>query len=57
MAGSEEHPARRAAGRGVQREVLDSQVTLTHAGFNLVAALAGYRSAAAMWLKTTGHAR
>lgn len=42
------------AGRGVQVEVLDAQVSLTRAHFNVVAALAEHRTALAMWLKATG---
>ncbi len=48
---------RYAAGRGIQLEVLDAQVTLTRARFNVVSALADYQSAAAMWLKAIGRAR
>ena len=48
---------RYAAGRSIQLEVLDAQVTLTRARFNVVAALADYQSAAAMWLKATGRVR
>jgi outer membrane protein len=45
------------AGRGIQLEILDSQVSLTRARFNAVAALADYNSALAMWLKATGRVR
>ena len=45
------------AGRGIQLEVLDAQVSLTRARFNAVAALADYNSALAMWLKATGRVR
>jgi outer membrane protein len=45
------------AGRGIQLEILDSQVSLTRARFNAVAALADYNSAFAMWLKATGRVR
>jgi outer membrane protein TolC len=48
---------RYAAGRGIQLEVLDAQVTLTRARFNVVSALADYESAGAMWLKAIGRAR
>lgn len=46
-----------AAGRGIQLEILDAQVSLTRARFNAVAALADYNSALAMWLKATGRVR
>ena len=46
-----------SAGRGIQLEMLDAQVSLTRAGFNAVAALADYNSALAMWLKATGRVR
>jgi outer membrane protein TolC len=42
------------AGRGIQLEILDAQVSLTRARFNAVAAVAEYKSALAMWLKATG---
>jgi outer membrane protein TolC len=45
------------AGRGIQLEILDAQVSLTRARFNAVAALADYNSALAMWLKATGRLR
>ncbi len=45
------------AGRGIQLEILDAQVSLTRARFNAVAALADYNSALAMWLKATGRVR
>jgi len=45
------------AGRGIQLEILDAQVSLTRARFNSVAALADYNSALAMWLKATGRVR
>src|SRR3990172_10902932 len=48
---------RYATGRGIQLEVLDAQVTLTRARFNVVSALADYESAAAMWLKAKGRVR
>jgi outer membrane protein TolC len=48
---------RYASGRGIQLEVLDAQVTLTRARFNVVSALADYEASAAMWLKATGRAR
>lgn len=48
---------RYAVGRGIQLEILDAQTTLTRARFNVVAALADYESAAAMWLKGTGRLR
>jgi outer membrane protein len=46
-----------AAGRGIQVEILDAQVSLTRARFNTVAALADYSSALAMWLRATGRVR
>ena len=46
-----------AAGRGIQLEILDAQVSLTRARFNAVAALADYNSALAMWLKATARVR
>jgi outer membrane protein TolC len=45
------------SGRGIQLEILDSQVTLTRARFNEVNALADYNSALAMWLRATGRTR
>jgi outer membrane protein TolC len=45
------------AGRGIQLEILDAQVSLARARFNSVAALADYNSALAMWLKATGRVR
>ena len=45
------------AGRGIQVEVLDAQVALTRARFNIVNALAEYHNALAMWLRATGRAR
>ena len=48
---------RYATGRGIQLEVLDAQVTLTRARFNVVSALADYQSAQAMWLKAVGRTR
>ncbi len=48
---------RYAAGRGIQLEILDAQTALTRARFNLVAALADYESAQAMWLKAVGRVR
>ena len=45
------------AGRVIQLEILDAQVSLTRARFNAVAALADYNSALAMWLKATGRVR
>ena len=42
------------SGRGIQVEVLDAQVALTRARFNIVNALAEYHSAQAMWLRATG---
>jgi outer membrane protein TolC len=45
------------AGRGVQLEILDAQVSLTRARFNAVSALAEYHTALAMWLKATGRVR
>jgi outer membrane protein len=46
-----------AAGRGIQLEILDAQVSLTRARFNAVSALAEYHAALAMWLKATGRIR
>ena len=45
------------SGRGIQVEVLDAQVALTRARFNIVNALAEYHSAQAMWLRATGRVR
>jgi outer membrane protein len=45
------------AGRGIQVEILDAQVALTRARFNVVNALAEYHNALAMWLRATGRAR
>jgi len=45
------------SGRGIQVEVLDAQVTLTRARFNVVNALADYHTALAMWLRATGRVR
>ena len=45
------------AGRGIQLEILDAQVTLTRARFNAVAALADYHAALAMWRRATGQIR
>ena len=45
------------AGRGIQLEVLDAQVTLTRARFNAVNALADYHSALAMWLRAVGRVK
>jgi outer membrane protein TolC len=45
------------AGRGIQLEILDAQVTLTRLRFSAVSALAEYHSALAMWLKATGRVR
>ena len=45
------------AGRGIQLEVLDAQVALTRARFNVVSALAEYRSAHALWLRAMGQIR
>jgi outer membrane protein TolC len=45
------------AGRGIQVEVLDAQVALTRARFNIVNALAEYHNALAMWLRVTGRTR
>jgi outer membrane protein len=46
-----------ASGRGLQVEILDAQVVLTRARFNVVNALADYQSAAALWLRATGRVR
>lgn len=46
-----------AAGRGIQLEILDAQVSLTRARFNAVSALAEYHTALAMWVKATGRVR
>jgi outer membrane protein TolC len=48
---------RYASGRGIQVEVLDAQTALTRARFNVVAALADYQTARAMWLQATGRVR
>lgn len=45
------------AGRGIQLELLDAQVTLTRARFNVVNALSDFQAAAAMWLRATGRVR
>lgn len=45
------------SGRGIQVEILDAQVALTRARFNVVNALADYHSALAMWLRATGRIR
>jgi outer membrane protein len=45
------------AGRGIQLEILDAQVSLARARFNAVAALADYNNALAMWLKAAGRVR
>jgi outer membrane protein TolC len=45
------------AGRGIQVEILDAQVSLSRARFNSVAALAEYQSALAMWFRATGRVR
>ena len=45
------------AGRGIQLEILDAQVSLTRARFNSVAALAEYHTQLAMWLRATGRTR
>ena len=45
------------SGRGIQVEILDAQASVTRARFNLVAALADYNAALAMWLKATGRVR
>ncbi|HYL79613.1 MAG TPA: TolC family protein [Candidatus Acidoferrum sp.] len=46
-----------ASGRGIQVELLDAQASVTRARFNVVAALADYNSALAMWFKSTGRTR
>ena len=43
-----------ASGRGIQVEILDAQASVTRARFNVVATLADYNSALAMWIKATG---
>jgi outer membrane protein TolC len=43
--------------RGIQLEILGARVTLTRARFNVVSALAQYRTALAMWLRATGRVR
>lgn len=48
---------RYTSGRGIQVEILDAQTALTRARFNVVAALADYQTAQAMWLKATGRVR
>jgi outer membrane protein TolC len=45
------------SGRGIQVEILDVQVALTRARFNVVDALAEYHNARAMWLRATGRTR
>lgn len=45
------------AGRGILVEVLDAQVAVTRARFNVVNALADYNSALAMWIASTGRVR
>ena len=45
------------SGRGILVEILDAQVAVTRARFNVVNALADYQSAAAMWLRATGRVR
>jgi outer membrane protein len=45
------------SGRGIQLEILDAQVALTRARFNVVNALAEYHNALAMWLRATGRTR
>lgn len=45
------------AGRGIQLEVLDSQVAVTRARLNEVTALADYQNAYAMWLRAAGRVR
>ena len=45
------------SGRGIQLEVLDAQVALTRARFNIVNALTEYHSAQAMWLRAIGRVR
>jgi outer membrane protein len=46
-----------ASGRGIQVELLDAHASATRARFNVVAALADYNSALAMWYKATGRTR
>ncbi len=46
-----------AAGRGIQLEILDAQVSLTRARFNAISALAEYHTALSMWLKATARIR
>jgi outer membrane protein TolC len=48
---------RYASGRGIQVEVLDAQAALARARFNVVAALADYQGARAMWLQANGRVR
>ncbi|MBI4536662.1 MAG: TolC family protein [candidate division NC10 bacterium] len=48
---------RYASGRGIQLEVLDSQTALARARFNVVAALADFQTARALWLQATGRVR
>jgi outer membrane protein TolC len=45
------------SGRGIQLEILNGQVSLTRARFNVVSALAEYHTALAMWLRATGRVR
>ena len=48
---------RYASGRGIQLELLDAQAALTRARFNVVAALADYQAATALWMQATGKVR
>jgi outer membrane protein TolC len=45
------------SGRGIQLEVLDAQLALTRARFNVITALADYQTALAMWLRAIGRTR
>ncbi len=45
------------SGRGIQLEILDAQVSVTRARFNVVSAPAEYHTAMAMWLRATGRVR
>ena len=45
------------AGRGIQLEILDAQVTVTRARFNVVNALAEYETARAMYQRAVGRVR
>ena len=46
-----------ASGRGIQLEILDSEVALTRARLNVVNALADHATAVAMWRRANGEVR